>query len=207
MTRVLIVGKTRMQGGVCLGGLLSPGCESVRLVTEYGPRHSIDTPLNLGDVWNLELESVPEDEIDRPHTEDTRFAIISYVESLPKSKVRNIVLDHVGAPEVYPNQLFNELIRFTPNKRGYVSPEAGITNYSVAFWRLRKRMYLKLEQDSPGGRKRPRYVSGPLNVPYIGLEEPIAIIEPGTLLRFSLSRPIDDDPRVRCWVMLSGWFL
>lgn len=207
MTRVLIVGKTRMPGGVCLGGLLSPGCESVRLVTEYGPRHPIDTPFNLGDIWNLALEPVPDDEIDRPHTEDTRFAIISYERTLPMSKVRNIVLDHVGAPQVYPNQLFNGLIRFTAKKRGFVSPEAGTTNYSTAFWRLRTRMQFRAEQDTPGGRKKPRYVCGPLNVPYIGFEEPVAVVEPGTLLRFSLSRPIDDDPKVRCWVMLSGWFL
>lgn len=60
MERVLIVAKTKMGEGVCLGGLVLNTRRSVRLLPWDPSRfsHRMDTPFNLGDIWDLELEEV-----------------------------------------------------------------------------------------------------------------------------------------------------
>ncbi|MBA2680911.1 MAG: hypothetical protein H0U76_21260, partial [Ktedonobacteraceae bacterium] len=53
MERVLIVAKTYMQTGVCIGGLTRETNKSVRLLAVNGSHQSTDTSLDVGQVWDM----------------------------------------------------------------------------------------------------------------------------------------------------------
>lgn len=217
MERVLIVAKTEMRGGVCLGGLVLNTGRSVRLLPfDSGYSHPMDTHFDLGHIWDLELEDVPNK--NPPHTEDMRIkGFQQYIQTIPKPELKDFLLNQVqvNAPLVpHPSALFNGLIRFTQynpqtgGRRGYVSRADGL-GYSTGFWRFNQWLY-KYEA---GGAARYFYLDHlddgtevlVLDVKHIGFDEPLETIPPGTLLRFSLSRGFSDNPD-KCYLQLSGWF-
>ena len=219
MVQVLIVAKTEMGKGVCLGGLVLNTDQSVRLLPWDPSRfsHSMDTPFNLGDIWDLELEEVPNK--NPPHTEDIRIKGFQerYIQTIPKSELKDFLLKRVDAPFVHPSALFDGLIRFTSYNpqtggcKGYVDPADGLPGYSTGFWRFDQPLY-KHEYEDGGAARYLYYDYGTgvlvLDVKHIGFDEPLEIIPPGSLLRFSLSRGHKDYPeedRYR-WLQLSGWF-
>lgn len=206
MVQVLIVAKTEMGKGVCLGGLVLNTDQSVRLLPWDPSRfsHSMDTPFNLGDIWDLELEEVPNK--NPPHLEDIRIKGFQerYIQTIPKSELKDFLLKRVDAPFVHPSALFDGLIRFKYNQRGYVSQAGGLPEYSTGFWRFKRPLhklssdarYLYLDDDIPI-----------LDVIHKGFDEPLGIIPSGALLRFSLARGYSDAQERRCHLQLSGWFL
>lgn len=220
MVQVLIVAKTEMGKGVCLGGLVSNTqgvfSRNVRLLPYDQSRfsHSMNTPFNLGDIWDLELEEVSDK--NAPHTEDIRIKGVwdQYIQTIPKSELKDFLLKRVDAPFVHPSALFNGLIRFTDRRKGYVSPADGLPGYSTGFWRFNQPLYKKAsyqyEEDEYEDDDAARYfyfddgiVDGTviLDVKHKGFDDPLETIPQGTLLRFSLARGY------KCYLQLSGWFL
>ena len=221
MVQVLIVAKTKMGWGVCLGGLVSntQGVFSrrVRLLPVDSGRysHPMDTHFDLGHIWDLELEDVPNK--NPPHTEDRRIkGFQRYIQTIPKPELKDFLLNQVRvhAPPVHPSALFDDLIRFTSYNpqtggcKGYVSSIDGLPGYSTGFWRFDQPLN-KHKYEMAGAARYLYYDSGTgllvLDVKHKGFDEPLEIIPPGTLLRFSLARP--DNPQKRCYLQLSGWFL
>lgn len=209
MVQVLIVAKTEMGGGICLGGLVLDTCRSVRLLP-YDPSrfsHPRDISFNLGDIWDLELEEVSNK--NPPHTEDIRIKGFreQYIQTIPRSELKDFLLKRVKEvpPFIHPNELFDGLIRFKYNQIGYVSPAGGLPGYSTGFWRFNQPLH-KLLSDT-----RYLYLDDGtvilLDVKYKGFDKPLEIIPSGALLRFSLARGFSDDPQKRCYLQLSGWFL
>ncbi len=226
MVQVLIVAKTKMGWGVCLGGLVSntQGVFSrrVRLLPVDSGRysHPMDTHFDLGHIWDLELEDVPNK--NPPHTEDMRIkGFQRYIQTIPKPELKDFLLNQVRVhappvhwPPVHPSALFNGLIRFTERRKGYVSPADGLPGYSTGFWRFNQPLYKKAsyqyEEDEDEDDDAARYfyfddgiVDGTviLDVKHKGFDDPLEIIPQGTLLRFSLARGY------KCYLQLSGWFL
>lgn len=118
MERVLIVAKTEMEGRVCLGGLVlnTHPHGRVRLLPSDSGRysHPMDTHFDLGHIWDLELEEVPNK--NPPHTEDMRIkGFQRYIQTIPKPELKDFLLNQVqvDAPFVHPSALFDGLIRFT----------------------------------------------------------------------------------------------
>ena len=206
MERVLIVAKTEMGRGVCLGGLVLNTRRSVRLLPWDPSRfsHSMNTPFNLGDIWDLELEEVSNK--NAPHTEDIRIKGFQerHIQTIPKPELKDFLLKRVNAPFVHPSVLFDGLIRFNLNRRGYVSQAGGLPEYSTGFWRFKRPLH-KLLSDV-------RYLyfddnnTEILDVKYKGFDEPLETIPPGALLRFSLARGGSDAQERRYHLQLSGWF-
>ncbi len=208
MPKVLIVGKTKMGGQLCLGGILLDSCRSVRLLPSRGLGHPLDKPIHLGEIWDMELKEVPASEITAPHTENVRAIRGRCIGRYSHSELHGKLNEYVNAPTVHPNELFDSRIRFSKSARGYVSPEDGLPQYSTGFWRFRLPL-LKVSADD-----QTRFWvfddSGTmlLDVKYVGLEKDVPdILEPGTMLRYSLAHPFADDPQKRCYLQLSGWFL
>lgn len=81
MPKVLIVGKTRMGSGICLGGIVLLNDRSVRLLPESGYTHDKNTPFNLGEIWDLKLKELPNNEVAAPHTEDVRVTRMAYIKN------------------------------------------------------------------------------------------------------------------------------
>ena len=188
MVQVLIVGKTRMRNGVCLGGLVLQDIQRVRLLPAKGFGHPRDTRYNIGDEWNLTLEEVSKHEINAPHTEDTRIVEQQYIRSYTKRAVRDFVLKRIGAQLVHPRDLFDGRIFITDNKRARVTCRDGVPMYSTGFWRFEKALY-KWQND-----RKIRYTyceddsscnsddeDLQLDVPYVGCDEPLEKIPAGTI--------------------------
>ena len=208
MVQVLIVAKTKMKTGICLGGLVAGSYRSIRPLPAQGYNHPQNKRIRVGEIWDLTLKEMPKREIAPPHTEDVRIIQEQYLRTVPASKLKAVLLKRVRAPFVHPSALFDGLIQFTYKQRGYVSRSAGL-RYSTGFWRFDQ----PLHKYETGGAARYFYLDHlddgtevlVLDVKHIGFDEPLETIPPGTLLRFSLSRGYLDNPD-KCYLQLSGWF-
>ncbi len=216
MPKVLIVGKTRMGSGICLGGIVLVNDRSVRLLPKTGYTHAKSTPFELGDIWNLNLQELPENATVTPHTEDVRVFHKAHIKTLSRRKLRDRILRIADdVPLVYPKQLFDNCIRFTTQRKALVYLHGSKPKYSTGFWRLHKALHKRVDND---GKVRYLYCgngigcdSGDqdliLDVPYVGCDAPIGIVPRETLLRFSLSREYRAGKYIGFWLQLSGWFL
>lgn len=208
MAQVLIVGKTRMGDGICLGGIVVGGSNrSVRLLPQSGIDHPMDTDYELRDLWNLELKELHRSRKHAPHSEDVRVLSKVRIRKASPQELRDFIVNRVGAPLVKPRQLFDGRLQFTRNRRAYITPKTKIPLYSTGFWRFEQALHLQ-QQTNRAGNLNMRYVTGDksLDVKYVGLEEPIEAIPPGAILRFSLTHWWGDKP-AGFWLQLSGWFL
>ena len=207
MTQVLIVGKTRMGDGICLGGIVGGSNRSVRLLPRSGFNHPMDTDYELRDLWNLELKELPRSQKHAPHSEDVRVMNKVRIRKASPKELRDFIVNRVGASLVEPHKLFDGRIQFTRNRRGYITPKAKIPLYSTGFWRFEQALRLQHETNRAGSAAL-RYVTADksLDVKYVGLEEPLEVIPPGAILRFSLTHWFGDKP-AGFWLQLSGWFL
>ena len=208
MARVLIVGKTKMGRQLCLGGILLDSRRSVRLLPSRGLGHPPDKPIHLGEVWDMELREVPAYEITAPHTEDVRTIRGRRVGRYSRSELLDKLNEYVNAKTVHPTELFDSQIRFSKSARGYVSPEDGLPRYSTGFYRFGKPLLRVSGDDAFRFWFFDDKGTMLLDVKYVGMEEEVPdVLEPGTLLRFSLAHPFADDRHRRCYLQLSGWFL
>ncbi len=203
--KVLIVAKTRMGGGACIGAITEQG-ESVRLVPfDSDPHDGANLEYNIGDIW--EISSEPETSLITPHNENvvvyekehflTARELVSTVELLMPSRSGG------------PNTLYEGLLQNTERGSLYIAKQSGIPPYSTTFWRPD----LPLTRDTEGRRVRYRYPTenGGCTFTFVGFQEPLETIPAGTLLRVSLAhwwRPENaPDAELRCYAQLSGWFL
>ena len=205
MTQVLVVCKTRMYTGLCLGGLVLGSHDKIRLLTPAGYNQPIDTPFEVGDVWDCVLEHKPA--LRKPHTEDMRVLRQRRLGRLPNAL--GYLLDSLHIEPAHKSRLFDGLLHYTEPGSAYISEWTGLPDYAHEFWRP---MYgLRLRQ----GKKSAYYhYADPdsrraFRLPYVGLEKPVPWLRPGSLLHLSLARwwqqpGISEE---RCYLQLSGWFL
>ena len=203
--KVLIVAKTRMGGGACIGAITEQG-ESVRLVPfDSDPHDGANLEYNVGDIW--EISSEPETSLIAPHNENivvyekehflTVRELVSAVELLTPSRNGG------------PNTLYEGLLQNTKRGSLYIAKQSGIPHYSTTFWRPDQ----PLTRDTEGRRVRYRYPTenGGCTFTFVGFQEPLETIPASTLLRVSLAhwwRPENTpDAELRCYAQLSGWFL
>lgn len=203
--RVLIVAKTRMGSGACIGAITEQG-ESVRLIPLDADAHDgANLEYNVGDIWEISVE--PATSLISPHNEN----VVVY----EKEHVLT-VRDCVSAVELAmppicggPNLLYDELLVTSASGALYVIEQNGIPSYSTTFWRPDQ----PLTRDTDGRRVRYRYPTenGGCTLTFVGFQEPIEYIDAGTLLRVSLAhwwRPEDTpDIELRCYAQLSGWMI
>ena len=203
--KVLIVAKTRMAKGACIGGITQDG-ESVRLIpADIDVHERAGQEYEVGDLW--EIESTPASDITPPHVENI---IVHKKRRLPPLRDPIAIIEKYMPPKVGgPAELYEGLTQSTANGSLYISESGGLPPYSTIFWRTDRPLVL----DTTGKRVRYRYSTedGGYTLTFVGFQEPIRIIPAGALLRVSLAhlwRPKDDSTtEYRCYVQLSGWFL
>lgn len=201
--KVVIVAKTRMGSGACIGALTFEG-RSVRLIAaDRDTNDQFNQEYAVGDVWEVTCE--PDPDSIAPHVENV---IVTAKRKLPPlSGLYAFVMRHmspkVGGPEI----LFDGLTGITSAGALYVAERIGVPSYSTMFWRPDQ----ALQRDLHGKRIRYRYPTpdGGRTVTLVGYQEPPHEIAAGTLLRVSLAhwwRPVEmPDGELRCYVQLSGW--
>jgi hypothetical protein len=203
-SRVLIVGKTRMGNGICVGALDAETGESLRLLPPGGFCHGPDTGFDVGDFWFVDLTPVPRSKIDPPHVEDhyERNASYHYTTSAVADEIWALVMPTEGGRE----ELFEGTLVFRRNGSAFVSRDA-VPSHSTEFWVAPRSMRV----ETYGEKVYYRFANRQFKTPYVGVAEPIDQIPAGTLVRLSLARwwcsPSYPEDGEVCSLQLSGWFL
>jgi hypothetical protein len=199
---VLILSKTKYGSTqVCVGGINIKNNEFIRLLQPNGYYQPINTPLNIGDIWDIDYTK--SNHIDEPHNEDVfvnNFKFIKKVYKLESYiKTLNVPIWKDSIANIYDRKLL-----WTYGGKGYLS--ANVKNYpvhSVGFW--------VSDVDLIYNGKDYVYSNNGVTkqVVYKGNLQPIAKIPKGKLIRISLAKwwkPEDSDIEARCYLQLSGWY-
>lgn len=208
--RVLIVAKTRMGGGACIGAITETG-KSVRLVPfNADPHDGANKEYNVGDIWKIAAELVPEVSLTPPHNENIVVHEKQHLHSTKDTKDLVSAIELLMPPRTgHPQELYEGLLQTTGGGRFYISKQGGIPPYSTTFWRTDQPLTLDTEKQ----KLQYRYPTGNGGCTFTfgGFQEPIESIPAGTLLRVSLAhwwRPEEaPDREQRCYAQISGWFL
>ena len=206
--RVLIVAKTRMSKGACIGAITEKG-ESVRLVPfNADPHDGANREYEVGDIW--EVTGEPETSLIPPHNEN--FVVYKKSRLQTTKEMKNLVsaIELLMPPKTgHPRVLYEGLLQNTENGRLHIAKHRGIPPYSTTFWRTDHPLTLDIEKHKP--RYRYPTENGGCTFTFGGFQEPLKTIPADTLLRVSLAhwwRP-EDRPEIeeRCYAQISGWFL
>ena len=206
--RVLIVAKTRMGSGACIGAITETG-ESVRLVPfNADPHDGANREYEVGDIW--EITGEPETASIPPHNENFVVHKKSRLHTTENMKDLVSAIELLMPPKTgHPRVLYEGLLQNTARGRLHIAKRSGIPPYSTIFWRTDQ----PLTRDTEGRKVRYRYPTenGGCTFTFAGFQEPPEILPTGTLLRVSLAhwwKP-ENTPEVgeRCYAQISGWFL
>lgn len=203
--KVVIVAKTRMGSGACIGGLTFDG-RSVRLVAEDAESNErFNMEYEVGDVWEVQWR--PDEAIIPPHVENV---IVTGKRRLPPIEdVAAFAEEQMPPRDGGVDVLYEGLTQATRAGALYVAEASGVPSFSTMFWRPDR----PLRRETSSKRVRYRYPTedGGRTLTFVGFQEPVEEIPAGTLLRVSLAhwwRPErNEDGEFRCFVQLSGWFL
>jgi hypothetical protein len=202
--KVVIVAKTKMSHGVCVGGFDMEAHKNVRLIPLGEYNNPADTEFNIGGVWDIEYQQKAD--ITPPHVEDVIFTKASYRGKMIDlgAYIKNFCEIDEGPPHV----LFDGKLRATSKGSGYVCQAGGFPSHSVGFWITDRDLTRKIIDD------KVRYYypanAGVQKIAFTGVADSIPIIKEGTLIRVSLARPWipeeKPDFEERCYLQLSGWY-
>ena len=205
--RVLIVAKTRMGSGACIGAITEKG-ESVRLIPfNADPHDGANREYEVGEIW--EITGEPEIPLTAPHNENFVVHKKSRLHTSKDMKDLVSAIELLMPPKTgHPRLLYEGLLKTTGRGSLYVPAGNDVPPYSTTFWRPDQ----LLTRDTEGRRIRYRYPTenGGYTFTFVGFQESIKTIPAGTLLRVSLAhrwRPKDQpDAEERHYAQLSGWF-
>jgi len=201
---VIIVSKTHMANGVCVGGVLGTG-RFVRLLNPQGYNQDQDTPFEVGEVYTITFSE--KGHLTAPHVEDIlvntaryKFKFASMEKLVEYLTVQLKVKIWKGSTEV----LFDGKLQWTTSGSGYVSDCDSLPRNSVGFWLPDKNL-------SRGDFKEKVRYSYPIrwrNIPFVGFQEPVEVIPANTLVRVSLARwwAPEGVEEKRCYLQISGWY-
>lgn len=202
---VLIVSKTKLGNGACVGGILKKldgSYLSVRLLPPYSYNNPKDK-FNIGEVWEMDVTRkngrIP------PHLED-----IVYTNEIRKGGIQNLpkfIRDNLTVFQGALSTLYDGYLRLSGSSKGYIARDIGVPNYSTLFWEAD----MPLLYQEPWSKPHYHYVSWPESclIPYKGFKEPIQEINAGTIVRISLARWHPNDApqeEQKCWLQVSGWY-
>jgi ATP-dependent DNA helicase RecQ len=202
--KVVIVAKTRMGSGACIGAISADG-RSVRLIAaDQESNERFNMEYEVGQVW--EVSYCEPTELVPPHVENIVVHSKRNVRSLVQVSpvIQRLMHPASGGLEV----LFEGLTRATKAGALYVCQRTGIPAFSTMFWQPDQ----ALIRDTTGKRIHYCYPTsdGFRSLTFVGFQEPLSEIPAGSILRVSLAhwwRPKEmPDAELRCYVQLSGWF-
>ena len=211
--RVLIVAKTQMKSGVCVGGLLVSSNRNVRLIPEDRQdrrNHPADTQLDVGQVWDMDYYKSTH--IDPPHIEDIIVTDSHYkgkVTSLKSTLIQRITPWNGGLQALFDNNL---TININSGKC-YISRMGPIPNCSTGYWLPNRQLTLYYQNNT-----KPYYCINyiykvndntyekDISIPFVGCSDPIRYISCNVLVRVSLARWWPSGSEERCYLQISGFY-
>lgn len=202
---VLIVSKTRMGSTCCVGGIVFPSLESVRLLQNDGSYQPLNTEFEIGQFWEIEFKPAPN--LVSPHIEDV---FVFKKERLNKTfnDYDQLINQELLMSKVWrgpAKELFEKKLRWTWKRNGYIAKNA-IPFMSTGFWVSDNELTFS---DKHYTYRSTGLIKQNFSLSYVGFQEPIDIIPAGTIVRVSLAKwwkPEDVDMELRCYLQLSGWY-
>ncbi len=201
---VLIVSKTRMQHGVCVGGLVMETGRYVRLMERGNRYQPSDTPFEIGQVWTI--RAIDRHPVEPPHVEDIIVldkTMGTQIDDMAAFIQGRCTIDHTGGFD----GLFDGHVQCTSTGTGYVPADGPMPRRSVGFWVADRPLILSEDYG------KSKYVYSPWpdrrKLSYVGFPDPIAEIPAGTILRVSLSKlyaPPGGVAPSGYYLQLSGWY-
>ncbi len=198
--KVVIVARTRMQNGVCVGAVSMEDGRLMRLLSPTGGHLPFDARYEVGYAWEVDFRPSPY--AGAPHVEDCRVyrgLRVDYVADLA-AYLSERVVTWVGDRDA----LFDGLLLRSDRGRGHISRTHGIPDCSTGFWRPDTPLRQVIE------RGRNYFAHGPEGaetiIPYVGMGKAPESIDAGSLARVSLSRwyaPKEGQEEM-CWLQMSG---
>ena len=177
--RVLIVAKTRMGGGACIGAITEKG-ESVRLIPyNADPHDGANKEYEVGEIW--EISGKPETPLIPPHNENTVVYKKRRLRTTKDTKDLVSAIELLMPPKIgHPRELYDGLLKTTSGGSLYISAAGDVPFYSTVFWRPDQ----PLTRDVEGRRIRYRYPTknGGYTLTFVGFQEPLETIPAGMLL-------------------------
>ena len=199
--KVLIVSRTQMKNGVCVGGINIDTCELIRLHNDRGGNLSCDAPYQIGEIWSMVVEN-PWNPRPEPHTEDRSVTPKSLVENIGISGVVEYINNNIDGLNVAVGDLtkvFDGSLQVSGNKC-YVGEE-NVPGFSTQFWIADSPLYHRVCFD-----KDFYYYKG-LLIRFVGFQQIVDVIPQGTVIRLSLANWWDNGcGEERCYLQLSGWY-
>lgn len=206
--KVLIVSKTKMQHGFCVGGVSANG-DFVRLLDENGHHPNNSTNYEIRQIWEIVYRS-PSNPRSLPHSEDVCviFKKLKYCLNENITMIDFLNQKNINIYQGPISNLFESKLQYTQNGVGFINRN-NIPQNSVCFW-IANRDIIRSDYK---GKIRYKYNDGSrhwgYNISYVGLSDPVDNIPQGTLIRMSLAHwwsPNDSDVEDRCYLQLSGWY-
>lgn len=203
MAKVLIVSKTQMRNGVCVGGINERTGELIRLHNDRGGNLGTDAPYKVGDRWDISVEDAWNAR-PIPHIEDKQTTPLGKIENVGVRGIINYVLSHNLGSRLTRGSLqntFEGCLNFVGNKN-FVNRER-IPSFSTQFWIADKDL---VHVESYNNHY---YMYGNIRIKFVGFQEHVNRIPAGTIIRLSLANWWDGDGsgEDRCYLQLSGWYI
>jgi hypothetical protein len=190
---------------VCVGGLESGSGASVRLLGSDQQNLPEDHRIRPGDIW--EITCSPRAVTRAPHSEDVVVNAGRMVGEVDMADMKAAILDLREAWDGELDEIFDGRLAVTDSGKAFLRDERPPLGYSTGFWSARKALRQSKFEESGRGYWIP---DGTLirKVKYVGMDDPIALVPKGALIRFSLARWKAFPPvEARCYLQLSGWYL
>lgn len=203
MATILIVSKTQMKNGVCVGGIDERTCELIRLHNERGGHLPFDAPYEIGDRWEMNIETAWNVR-EEPHVEDKQSSPIRKIDNVGSRGIIDFVNSHdLGNRLTRGNiqTIFEGCMNFQ-GTRNFINRQR-IPSFSTQFWIA--------DQDLTHSVmfNKHYYVYNGIRIKFVGYQEHVDRIPAGSLIRLSLANwwNGDESGEDRCYLQLSGWYL
>jgi hypothetical protein len=207
--KVVIVAKTHSYENLwCVGALALSSNRSLRLLTRLGAHQPHDTPLEVGQIWEMSWRR--EYSIQPPHVEDVRVLEQRYIGL--QTALRETLQRRVQIWSGSPANLYDRRIVLNGTS-AYICKSAGLPGRSTGFWLPDQPLILRSTSGKPYYSIEYELSSNPspltLRIPYVGGEKPLEQIPTQALIRVSLARwwKKYEEEEKKCYLQLSGWYL
>lgn len=199
---VLIVSRTQMSNGVCVGGIDENTGDLIRLHNDRGGNLPSDAPYQIGDRWQMNVQPAWNAR-PFPHIEDRQTTPIIKIENIGVDGVIQFIRTHNMGARLATGDIRNTfqgklILEGTKN---YISRNA-IPQFSTQFWISDRDLVHRIQYG------KHFYFYNNIRLKYVGFQECLDIIPRGTIIRLSLANWWDDGSgEDRCYLQLSGWYL
>ena len=202
MDTILIVSRTQMRNGVCVGGINERTGELVRIHNERGGNLPADAPYQIGDRWDMNVATAWNVR-ERPHVEDKQTSPIRKIDNVGIAGIIDFVKSHNLGSRLTVGDLSQafEGCLVLQGTKNFVN-HANTPSFSTQFWIADTDLIHAESFD------KHYFYYKRIRIKYVGLQPIVNRIPAGTIIRLSLANWWDGDGsgEDRCYLQISGWY-